>query len=348
MVKLITQPILQAADASGNPLAAAGVVVTANITTGDGKVVDGATATTDANGIAAFQRLTLGATNGVAGAVTLSFDSPGLKPVTSQVTLACSLQTVGVDATVADSLSAGDCTRNAGFLFKQYTVNVALPTKALRLRNSAPFVSTLLVKGPNEPSLYLGGTNVTGPTSFKALVPPGNTRIISTSLNAGATGPFTLTVNAVAEDEVTCEYIVIQTPVATNQSVRADCNDSDGNHGDFFLFDLAPGGSISASVTSSAFTPFIAIWKYFTNATAPETSALATGSSAQLSFTNATTATAFYYVFVGSSDGAGTGAYSLNATLANPVSAQMRGDADSFIPLLIHSPTRSLGGPRPK
>src|SRR6266550_1575501 len=147
MIKLGTQPVLQAADASGNPIAVAGIAVTASVTSGDGRVAGGATATTDANGVAAFQRLTLGANNGIAGAVTLSFDSPGLKPVTSQVALACSLQTVvagatvATVATVADSLSAGDCTRNAGFLFNQYTVNVDLPTKALRLQNSASYVS---------------------------------------------------------------------------------------------------------------------------------------------------------------------------------------------------------------
>jgi hypothetical protein len=183
---------------------------------------------------------------------------------------------------------------------------------------------------------------------YKALLPSGISRIITTSENPGSTGPFTMTVDAVPEDETICEYVAIQSPVSTSQTIRSDCKDGNGSIGDFFVFDLAPGGSISVSVNSTAFTPFIAIWKFFVSATTFETSNLATANTAQLSFTNATGAVAYFYVFVGSSTGSGTGAYSMDATITNPATAPIRIDDHASFVRPILSPAQLFGDPRLK
>ena len=72
-VPLSAQPALQMKDSAGNPVSASGFVVTANIFAGTGTLT-GATATTDAFGLATFTNLTI---NGTAGGFTLTFTSPG-------------------------------------------------------------------------------------------------------------------------------------------------------------------------------------------------------------------------------------------------------------------------------
>jgi hypothetical protein len=74
------QPVLQTVDENGNPTAQPGIVVTAAISSGPSGTLTSQTATTDANGQAAFSGL---AVTGVAGNYTLSFSAPGLGGVTS-------------------------------------------------------------------------------------------------------------------------------------------------------------------------------------------------------------------------------------------------------------------------
>ena len=72
--------MLQTVDENGNPTAQPGIAVTAAISSGPSGTLANQTATTDANGQAAFSGL---AVTGVAGNYTLSFSAPGLGGVTS-------------------------------------------------------------------------------------------------------------------------------------------------------------------------------------------------------------------------------------------------------------------------
>src|SRR5687768_1737943 len=77
---LAQQPQIQLRDASNNPVAQAGIVVTAAIASGGGTLGGSATATTNASGLATFTNLSI---SGVIGARTLSFSAPGLTGATS-------------------------------------------------------------------------------------------------------------------------------------------------------------------------------------------------------------------------------------------------------------------------
>ena len=75
------QPVIQVRDASGNPVSAAGVTVTAAVSNGTGSLMGTNTQTTDANGRAAFANL------GITGAVgnhRLVFTASGFTSVTSR------------------------------------------------------------------------------------------------------------------------------------------------------------------------------------------------------------------------------------------------------------------------
>jgi uncharacterized protein YccT (UPF0319 family) len=74
------QPVVQLQDAAGNPVSQAGVVVTAAIASGTGALGGTITATTNANGAAAFVGLSI---VGTIGDRTLYFSSPSLTGATS-------------------------------------------------------------------------------------------------------------------------------------------------------------------------------------------------------------------------------------------------------------------------
>ena len=74
------QPVVQLRDASGNPVAQAGVTVTAAIASGGGALGGTTTATTDASGVATFTNLSI---TGTLGDRTLSFSAAGLTGATS-------------------------------------------------------------------------------------------------------------------------------------------------------------------------------------------------------------------------------------------------------------------------
>jgi adhesin/invasin len=86
---LVIQPVVQVQDASGNPIAQAGTVVTASLSAASTSL-SGETATTDANGRAAFSALTI---TGIPGPKDLTFSASGLQSITARVTLP-SVQTV--------------------------------------------------------------------------------------------------------------------------------------------------------------------------------------------------------------------------------------------------------------
>jgi adhesin/invasin len=86
---LVIQPVLQIQDPSGNAIHQEGVTVTV-ATSAPSTTLSGQTATTDANGRAAFSGLTI---TGIPGPKDLSFSAPGLSSVSAKVTLP-SVQTV--------------------------------------------------------------------------------------------------------------------------------------------------------------------------------------------------------------------------------------------------------------
>jgi hypothetical protein len=97
-VPLSPQPVLQLQDADGNDDAREGIVVTAQIASGDGTLEGATTAASDATGRVTFIEL---AVRGPPGTNTLSFTADGFAPATAVVA-------VGVGAPAAMEAAAGD------------------------------------------------------------------------------------------------------------------------------------------------------------------------------------------------------------------------------------------------
>ena len=339
------QPAVQIVDAGGGAVAREGVIVTASVSDGDGVVLAGATATTNAAGVAQFQSLTLGASVGEGGNITLLFSAQELKEVTAGIQLSCAVKPMELGVEVRDELQAGDCIRmsgsNAGARMKFYDLDVPQEVKALRITDTASsFAPSVLVRGPHEPILFLGwgaGDGEIG-MSVKMLVPAGRHRILATSSRSSSSGSFRLRIAAVPEDEDTCQWIrygnlvflqpiLLQTPVSTTQTLRAECADPAEFTVALFGFVLSPGGSVNASVSSTAFRPYVALWRV--SPSVREVTDTATASTAAVTFTNSSPDVAIYHLYVGSADGTGTGSYSLQAAITNPVATSIRATADS-------------------
>ena len=79
-VALSPQPVLQLRDGSGNPVAQAGVVISAAIASGSGTLSGATTATTNGSGTATFSNLAL---NGPTGNYSIGFTAPGIQALTS-------------------------------------------------------------------------------------------------------------------------------------------------------------------------------------------------------------------------------------------------------------------------
>jgi hypothetical protein len=342
MVPLAVQPVIQATGADGNAVSAAGIVITASVASGNGIVAAGATATTDASGTATFQKLTLGALNGSVGTVSLLFSGAGLPSVGASTALACAVKTILLSTPLSDSLVVGDCAVMAtATRFKEYDFAVALPTKAVRITNTATFLSATHLRGPNEPLQFFGvAATALAPYAFKAFLPPGITRLLEKSVNGNVTGTFTLNVAATTEDDNNCEEARFHSPLSTNQTLAATCG------GDAFYFNLPTAASITASISSAAFTPSIAIWRYSPNEKL--VSQVGASNTASVSFTNTSSQAVICYVLAAGGSGTATGAYSVQATITNSTGALVAPsseiDAEALMQLV--SSLQRIGGRR--
>jgi hypothetical protein len=137
---IVVQPVLQIQDPSGNPIRQPGVVITAAVSA-KSTTLSNATATTDANGRAAFSGLTI---TGIPGPKDLSFSAPGLQAVTARVTLP-SVQTVSIASSHPVSAPVGSTVAGpvVAFTFKD---------AATRLVPDADYGLTLPQGGTTAPA----------------------------------------------------------------------------------------------------------------------------------------------------------------------------------------------------
>jgi hypothetical protein len=329
MSPLGTQPIVQTVDASGAAVPTT-ATVTAEVLSGSGAVTEGGSVTTDANGRAAFSKLTLGGVWGQVGRVTLRFTSPGLEPVLSDVDLRCAaVRPLAIGQTVNGTLTYGDCTfgsvavRNTAFR-NIFEITASQSLTAVQLTTDF----ALVVKGPNELDHYFGWVDPSGDRiSFKALLSRGPIRVAVTAivlgdpLGGGGTislGPYSLTAAAATED-LTCDRLdaVATSPITTSQKLDlGDCV-SGGFLEDRLMVDLPPNATLSVSMTTSAFQPRLRL----TDGNSNELLAAATAiGSASLTFANGSTGKG-YRLLLSSQASGSSGSYTLSINIAYPPSS---------------------------
>jgi len=191
-VALAQNPVIQVTDAGNNPIAQAGVVVTAAIASGGGTLSGTTTATTNASGVATFTNLVI---TGTAGARTLTFSAPQLTAVTSSsitVTAAAASQVAITTQPSATALS--------GAAFATQPVVRLRDAAGNNVSQSGVTITASIASGTGT----LGGTatattNTSGTATFTNLSISGTAgaftlRFSSGSLTAATSGTITISV----------------------------------------------------------------------------------------------------------------------------------------------------------
>jgi hypothetical protein len=211
-VPLSPQPVLQLQDADGNDVAREGVIVTAQISSGDGTLAGATTATSDVTGRATFTDLAI---QGSPGTRTLAFTADGFAPATAAVALGvgapASMEAAaggGQSATVATAVAVPPAVlvRDAdGNPLAGIPVTFQVTAGGGRLTGATPVTGadgvgatggwTLGQKaGANTVTATLSGLDVSGsPVTFTATATPG-------PVDAGTSGvsasPATITASS--------------------------------------------------------------------------------------------------------------------------------------------------------
>jgi Big-like domain-containing protein len=174
---VVTQPVVQVQDPSGNPIRQTGVVVTAAVTTPMTSLT-GETATTDDNGRAQFTTLTI---IGIPGPKNLTFSAPGLQSAAARVTLR-SVETV--TATPSHPVSAVVGTMVAGQVITWTLRNSSEQTVA-----DADFTLLLPQGGTTDPVPQLSDANGAVRVSNWTLGPTAGYQYLVLRLPDGRTFP---------------------------------------------------------------------------------------------------------------------------------------------------------------
>lgn len=324
MVPLPVQPVVQTADANG-AVGSGSTTITASVIAGPGEIEAGGTAITNADGVATFSGLALGGVTGQVGQLTLQFSAPGLEPATTTIGLHCAVLPLSIPQSVTRSLATGDCADPNGGYFNKFALTTSPTVTAVQLRLAGAFPGNLAVEGPNELGNLWGWTMGEGATnsdiSFKALLPPGRSFVDVASNRLDVLGGYTLTTVA-ASDDLTCDLLtsIAASPITSVQQLGpGDCVQSSFLQ-DLLVVGLPANATISASMSSSAFDPWIEVRDGFTESTLVHSTGQG---SANLTFTNAGASEPFFLVFTSSVAGK-SGPYDFTMNIAYPSGSAAR------------------------
>jgi hypothetical protein len=245
-------PSVLLSDQTGAPVA--GAVVMFTVTAGGGTVT-GATATSNASGIATVGGWTLGP---AAGANTLSAQSGSLPAVTFS---GCGAATHTLGSTLDSQLSSTDCRLSDGSFVDFYAITIPTGGTYIFNQTSSAFdtylaflTSANVLVGINDDYL-----STSSDSRLKVIVPPGSYFIGANSYNPGTFGNYSLTSAASTAEVSNCEDVFVVPGITSPQSLATtDCS-TNGFFSDEYVVFLSPGQSITMAMTSSTLDSYVEI-----------------------------------------------------------------------------------------
>jgi hypothetical protein len=306
-------PSVTVTDANGNPKS--DVVVTFAVTGGGGSVT-GATATSNAAGVATVGSWTLGAAG---GSNTLTASAPGLATVTFTATApvpACAERTVHtLGTTTAGVLATSDCQLSDG-TFVDFLSTTLGQANAYLFQQSAAFDAYLFLTttdgGVIAENDDESGTSTN--SAIKALLPAGSYLLGASSFDPAVTGGYTISSSTTSTAVTGCELVFVVKNVSTTQNVEAaDClmntPPAPPIFGDGYFIFLRAGQSMTVTMTSTQVDSFLELRDLDGARVASNDNKDATTNDAQLVYT-ATTST-YYTIFARTAVASQVGAYTL-------------------------------------
>jgi len=307
-------PSVRVADQDGQPMA--GVQVTFAVMVGGGTLT-GATATTNAAGVATVGSWRLGSAAGpnqvnatVAGLTPVIFLATGTPgdPCTKSVTY-----TPGT--TVSGSLATTDCRLVTGEYVDFY--DTSLPSaQALTFNMSSTAVDSWL-------ELYDAAGNLVGfnddassgtnDAALRVFAPSGAYFLAASSVAAGETGAYQISSSALPGNTGCSLPWVIPNVTIAGSVASTDCS-SDGYFSDVYLVVLRPGQTLNVLMQSTAVDAYLGLVALGSNTVVDSDDDSGGGSNALMSYTYNGTATAVFYIDAGTYDRGETGSYTLTVT----------------------------------
>ena len=227
-VAFVLQPAVRLQDSFGNPVAQAGVTVTAGIATGGGTLGGTATANTDASGVATFTDLAI---TGTVGSRTLSFSAAGLTGTTS-----ASISITAGAAAQLGIVTQPSATAQAGVAFGQQPIIQVEDASGNPVAQPGVTVTADIASGGGA----LGGTatattGADGRAVFTALsitgtIGPRTLSFSAAGLTGATSGVIDVTAGAAAQLGITTQpSATAQAGVAFGQQPVAQLQDGFGN-----------------------------------------------------------------------------------------------------------------------
>jgi hypothetical protein len=302
-------PSVLLSDSKGAPVA--GAVVTFTVTSGGGTVT-GATATSNASGVATVGSWTLGT---AVGTNTLSAQSGSLPAVTFSV-CGTGIHTLG--STVDSELSSTDCQLSDLSFVDFYAITI--PTGGTYVFNQTSTVfdtylalltSTNVLVGINDDYL-----STSTDSRLKVIVPAGSYFIGANSFKPNTFGNYSLSSAASTAEVANCEDVFVVPGIVTPQSLATtDCS-TNGFFSDEYVVFLSPGQSVTVGMTSSTLDSYVEIRSNVNpGVLASNDNIDGTTKDAQVTYTvpNTGTSTGGFFIIAAASRVAGaTGAYTLS------------------------------------
>ena len=300
-------------DATGNPKS--GVSVTFAVVSGGGSVT-GATAVTNASGVATSGAWTLGNSTGLN---SLSATVSGLPSVTFTATATvnpCTMRSTHTFGTSTGGVfSSGDCKLSDGSFVDFYTSSVP-QAGAYFFRESAAFDTYLLLGMPDgtkigenddEPG---AGTN----SAVKALLPAGDYLLAPGTLDPNVTGDYAISSTTAPTDVANCEDVFVVRNITTTQNLATtDCNLAGAGatpiyYDGYFIF-LTAGTSVTINMTSATLDSFLQLVRFDGAVVAENDNIDGSTNDSRITFT--VTQTNYYAIFARSVPTTAVGTYTL-------------------------------------
>jgi hypothetical protein len=245
-------PSVLLSDQKGAPVA--GAVVTFTVTAGGGTVT-GATATSNASGVATVGAWTLGT---APGANTLTAQSGSLPAVTFS---ACGTATHTLGSTFDSQLSSTDCQLSDGSFVDFYAVTI--PTGGTYIFNQTSSVFDTYLALLTSANVLIGINddylNTSTDSRLKVIVPPGSYFIGANSFDRNTFGSYSLSSAASTAEVANCEDVFVVPGITTPQSLATtDCSTS-GFFSDEYVVFLNPGQTVTVAMTSSTLDSYVEI-----------------------------------------------------------------------------------------
>ena len=304
------RPSVRLKDTYGNLVS--GATVTFAVASGGGNAT-GTSQSTDATGIATVGTWTLGAN---AGTNTMTASSGSLASVTFTMSAvdkcAQAPPEYVLGSTTTGSLASGDCLLTSGHYSDKFTI-VRNSQVAFRLDQKSTTVDSRLMLY-SQPDLRLVQTGPTGFDASMSFIAGVGSFIVGTStVNAGATGSYSLESTVISESVENCVTTVLVNVAATSQSLQStDCNDAQASgtyYYDRYVIFVQTGQMYCVTHSTSAFNPYVEVQ---TLAGVPTNAAQSTGSGTRTAKTSFTaSATEHRLVLASSVSFTQSGAYGL-------------------------------------